>query len=353
VGLGPAVSISSGWDFTCALTVAGAVKCWGENAGGALGDGSTMDSPVPVDVVGMSSGVVAISAGEATACALTTGGAVKCWGANTQGQLGDDTTTDSPIPVDVAGLGSGVVAISAGYWSTCAIIAGGTVKCWGSSQQAHPGEGVPTADDLTPVDVTGLPSNISSLSVGAWQTCVLTTTGGVKCWGGNGYGQLGNGSTADSHVPVDVVGLSSGVVAISAGYYNTCAVTVAGAVKCWGEPITASPPDDVPVDVPGLSSGFLMVSTGDSCMCAVATTGGVKCWGLNWHGALGDGSTASSVTPVDVVGLSSAVQVSTGVGHTCALMADGTVKCWGRNNHGQLGNGSTTESHVPVDVVGL
>jgi alpha-tubulin suppressor-like RCC1 family protein len=148
------VSISAGWDHTCAVTSTGAVECWGYNGYGQLGDNTTTYRPVPVGVVGLSSGVVSVSAGAAHTCALTSTGAVKCWGSNGSGQLGDNTTTDSPVPVDVVGLSSGVVSVSAGQNDTCA----------------------------------------------------LTSTGAVKCWGYNGYGQLGDNTTTDSHVPVDVVG---------------------------------------------------------------------------------------------------------------------------------------------------
>ncbi len=282
-----------------------------------------------MDVAGLSSGVAAVSAGAFHTCAVTTGGGLKCWGWNFYGQLGNGTSGAGPCgggqacsstPVDVSGLASGVAAVAKGGYHTCALTTAGGVKCWGYNFHGELGNGTTTTTGCvcipTLVDVSGLTSGVAAVSAAG--TCALTTGGGVKCWGYNGYGALGNGTTTDSSTPVDVAGLSSGVAAVSAGGNHICART---------------------------------------------TGGGVKCWGRNLEGQMGNGTTTTTgclciPTPLDVSGLTSGVAaVSAGANHNCALTAGG-VKCWGYNLYGQLGNGTTTTTGclcipTPLDVSGL
>jgi alpha-tubulin suppressor-like RCC1 family protein len=351
-------AIAAGRDHTCALTAGGGVKCWGYNGYGQLGDGTTTHRTTPVDVSGLTSGVDAITAGHYHACALTVGGGVKCWGYNGYGQLGDGTTTHRTTPVDVSGLTSGVDAIAAGEYHTCALTVGGGVKCWGRNNNGQLGDGT-TTDRTTPVDVSGLTSGVEAMAVGRYHTCALTLGGGVKCWGDNGWGQLGDGTWTQRTTPVDVSGLTSGVDAIAAGYYHTCALTADGGVKCWGRNSYGQLGDGTwtqrttPVDVSGLTSGVEAIAAGGYHTCALTVGGGVQCWGYNEYGQLGDGTTTDRTTPVDVSGLTSGVDaIAAGYYHTCALTAGGGVKCWGYNLCGQLGNGEFGYSPTPVDVVG-
>ena len=249
------IAIATGAYHTCALTAVGGVKCWGDNFAGDLGDGTTtISTTTPVDVLGLAKGVTAIAAGQAHTCAVTSAGGVKCWGWNDSGQLGNGTTTDSSVPVDVTGLGSRVTAVATGMWHTCALTVEGGVKCWGHNEYGVLGNGT-TTDSLIPVDVSGLTSGVTAIAAGFLHTCAETTAGGVKCWGDNDYGALGDGTTTDSLIPVDVVGLASGVASVVAGDVHTCVLTAAGGVKCWGRIVegpegTALATDsNVPVDV--------------------------------------------------------------------------------------------------------
>lgn len=339
-------SVDAGINRTCAMTSAAGVKCWGASYG-----------IQPMDVSGLSN-VASISVGGGHACALTTSGGVKCWGANDQGQLGNGTITlYETTPVDVTGLSSGVVAISAGDFHTCALLASGGVKCWGQNLRGEIGDGT-TIQRTTPVNVSGLSSGVSGIGAGTLHSCAVLTSGGVKCWGYNFAGALGNGTTTDSSTPVTVTGLT-GAMAVSAGGYHTCALLTSGAVKCWGDNFGGQLGDGTtttrltPVSVSGLSSGVTEIATGKYHSCAKLAAGGGKCWGLNVNGELGDGTTTQRNTPVDISGLTSGVGVVAAGGgqHTCAALTIGGVKCWGYNGAGELGDGTTNNSTLPVNVL--
>ena len=352
-------AITAGNDHTCALTTAGGVLCWGYNSNGQLGNGTTTASSLPVAVTGLSSGVAAIAAGLYHTCALTTAGSVLCWGNNGDGRLGNGTTSNSSMPIPVTGLSSGVGAIAAGYAHTCALTNAGEVLCWGYNGAGQFGNGTKTSSS-TPVSATGLSARMSAIATGTDHTCALTTGGGMLCWGGNLDFQLGNGQAVGISTPVLVTGRSSGNVAIATGAHHTCALTTAGGVLCWGEDGQGqlgnggfSASSSIPVQS-GLSSGVAAIATGDFFTCALTTAGGVQCWGDNAYGQLGNGTTTSSAVPVPVTGLSSGVAaIAAGADHACALTTAGGVQCWGYNDSGQLGVGTTSNSSVPNLVTGL
>ena len=335
-------AVAAATAHTCALTSLGGVKCWGSK----IVNGTTTDSLTPVSVVGLTSGVSAISAGGFHTCALTSTGGVKCWGTNDGGQLGNGTTTTSLTPVSVVGLTSGVSAISAGGSYACALTTGGGVKCWGFNGGGQLGNGTTTKSSV-PVDVSGLTSGVTAIDAGTANTCALTTGGEVKCWGYNYYGQLGNGTTTNSSIPVSVSGFTSGVSAIAPGGGHSCALTSGGAVKCWGDDTNGQ----LGVNVSDLTSGVSAISAGYNHTCALTSERGVKCWGAGELGQLGNGETIGNKYPSDVAGLTSGVTaIDAGYLHTCALTNEGGVKCWGANNYGTLGNGTRNASSVPVDV---
>ncbi len=350
-------SVAAGFDFTCALTTGGGVKCWGVGHDGQLGDGTTQARSLPGDVTGLTEGVVAIAAGYQHACAITGSGSVKCWGANDRGQLGDGTTTNRTTPVDAFGLGSGVAALSLDRFSTsrhaCALTADGGVKCWGVNDQGELGDGT-TITRTLPVDVRGLPGRATAIATGLNHSCALMADGRVMCWGRGAM--LGNDAFENSLTPVEVGGLS-GVTGIAAGLQHTC-VLMRGGVKCWGANFHGELGDgtqrshDTPMDVSGLTSGVVAIATGTNYTCALTEGGGLKCWGENTRGQLGDGTTDDRATPVDAQGLGSGVvAIGTASWHTCAVTDQGAAKCWGYNSLGQLGDAGRESSTLPVDVV--
>ena len=358
-------TIGAGGGHSCAVTADGALKCWGNNESGQLGDATTSDRASPTAVSGLASGVRAVSAGLSHTCALATNGGVKCWGRNGQGQLGDGTTTSQTQPVDVSGLGSGVAAIAAGHAHTCALTTGGGVKCWGNNTYGQIGDGGACGENCrTPQDVSGLGSGVSAIAVGGHHTCALTDGGGVLCWGDNTFGQVGDGTTEDRNAPVDVTGLSSGISVIGAGGGgHTCAAAETAGLKCWGnnefgqlgEDRGCRTPCVTPADVQGLTSRVVDVAGGYFFTCALTEAGAVKCWGNNDFGKLGDNRVCGGLcgVPVDVIGLASgAAAVATGSRHACAATAAGDVLCWGDNFDGQLGDGGEcgTRCFSPVEV---
>ena len=199
------------------MSQGGGVKCWGDNSNGQLGDGTTTGHLTAMDVSGLPSARV-VSAGYEHTCAVTSAGGAKCWGLNFAGQLGDGTTTNRLTPVDISRLTSGVTTIAGAFTHTCALTNAGGVKCWGANGAGSLGDGT-TTNRLTPVDVSGLTAGVGAIGVGDGHTCALTNilgfVGGVKCWGFNISGQLGDGTTTNRLTPVDVTGLTSGVVAIA------------------------------------------------------------------------------------------------------------------------------------------
>ncbi len=369
-------TLSAGIAHSCALLSGGTVKCWGANQYGALGDGSPLPGTNQVKpVVAVVSGATQIAAGGSHTCALVVGGTVKCWGYNSKGELGEGSGVpgvNRSTPVDVTGL-SGVTQVATGWYHTCALVQGGTVKCWGYDLDGQLGNGVllPGTNSPVPVSVAGL-SGVTQIVGGSFHTCALIVGGTVKCWGINNYGQLGDGSGlpgTNSSVPVSVAGLS-GVTQIVGGNFHTCALIVGGTVKCWGFdqwgqlgdgfvlpglPLKAVPS---PVDVVGLV-GVTQIAGGGFFTCALVSGGTVKCWGKDDYGQLGDGQMVPGTdtsSPHDVVSLSGVTQIAAGVAHACASLLAGTVKCWGSNQSGQLGDGlgsPTATSSTPVLVFGL
>jgi alpha-tubulin suppressor-like RCC1 family protein len=333
-----AVSISAGGYHDCAVFDDGTVRCWGSNDHGQLGDGTVSDVPVttPVVVHGITT-AVAVSAGSLWhTCALLADGTVRCWGHNSSGELGDGTTTDRTSPVAVPGITT-ATAISAGFEDTCVLLADGTVRCWGQNFSGQLGGGMhgDFRGITTPVAVTGV-RTATAVSAGIGHTCAVLTDGTIRCWGNNVDTSLGDGTREHRDAPVVVSGITT-ATAVSAAE-QTCAVLADGTVRCWGQfdcgPVeTVSTADNctrvlAPVTAPGITTA-VAVAAGGIHACALLADGEVRCWGSNVHGELGDPTRADSPVPVMVPGIVDAVAISSSGEHTCALLADGEVRCWG------------------------
>lgn len=359
-GLGGVAQVGAGGSHSCARTDAGGVQCWGNNGSGQLGDNEPWFRSTPIAVPGLDSGVTALSTGAFHNCAVAAGGAVKCWGANASGQLGDGSTIMRPLPVTVAGLGSGALAITAGTDHSCAVVAGGAARCWGANAAGQLGNGG-FQDQLVPVQVHSLTSGVTQLSAGERHTCARTSAGGARCWGNNVDSQLGDGSLATQTAPVNVSGLASGVAAVAAGSYHSCAIAGGGSIRCWGANSDgqvgngSTDTQFTPTVLEYPAQGVSRISAGDAHTCALATAGEALCWGSNDDGRLGTGfAFGIETTPVRVQGLASGVaDISAGLRHSCAATVGGAALCWGENLFGQLGDASTTQRNAPVAVAGL
>lgn len=361
-GLGSDVrAIAAGRFHTCALTTSGNVKCWGLNAAGQVGDSTALDDRFPVNAVGLASGVALLTTGESHTCALlgATSGSrnIKCMGWNGHGQLADNTVLNRQTAVAVVNLTSELTSIVAGGTHTCGVTTNRTIKCWGDNSKGQLGDQT-TNDRLIPVDVVTL-NDVTAVAPGDFHTCALVTNGRVKCWGDNSGGQLGDGTQTDRLAPVDVSGLNN-VSALTAGKYHTCALTTSGGARCWGWNRNGQLGDGTtterltPITVDGLTSGVSLLVAGNYHTCALMSNGGVKCWGWNSSGQVGDNTTTDQTTPRNVTQLGNGVSsIALGNEHTCALMTNGSVNCWGNNGDGQLGTGTNTDARTPVAVVGL
>lgn len=346
-----AKTVSAGNKHTCAI-VGGGIKCWGNNIGGQLGDGTNNNATYPVSA-GALTGATDVSSGDNHTCAVA-GGNGYCWGFNNYGVLGTGTPDDQTTPTPVVGLGAGTVtAVSTAFANTCFVI-DGAAKCWGYNYAGQVGNDSTVSVDV-PTQVVGLTSGVTDIDAWGMGTCAIVN-GGAWCWGGGYSGQLGNGSGSDSDVPVQVTGLTSGVTDISVGFGYACAV-VSGAAKCWGSNSNGrlgngnTSNQTTPAQVVGLESGVTSIDAGEDHTCAVVN-GATKCWGYSFRGGVGNGEPYGfeSSTPVDVVGLSSgSSEVSVGGWHTCGLAPN--LKCWGWATAGQLGDGRQISMTTPVDVI--
>ena len=360
-----AQTLSAGYDRTCAIDASGGVQCWG---GGALGNGSTADATVPIRPKYLTSGVIAVTVNSsARSCALRSSGEVLCWGANSLGELGDGTTTDRWVPTPILGLGpgSGVTAIALGEEHACALKSDGTVLCWGHNRYGQIGNGA-VGGVLPPTVVNGFAagSGVVAIAAGGANTCAIKSDQSVYCWGHNGVGEVGDGTTVDRYVPTPVtsLGFASGVISVSVGFAHACAVRNDGDVFCWGfngvGQLGNGGIQNALVPTPTLlhvDEGALAVEVNGtySHTCARSDKG-VFCWGSNNSGELGDGTTTDRDYPVQVLTLGAGIPVDavvTGIGHSCARRSIERIVCWGSNFAGQLGNDTNVDSLTPQTVM--
>jgi hypothetical protein len=316
-----------GYGHACVITTAGALRCWGENDYGQLGDGTTVASATPVDVKGLPGPVVNVALGLAYTCAALADGSAYCWGLNSVGQLGNGEgriwTLTPPGPVKA--LAGRVVSLTAGDSHACALLGDGSVQCWGEDASGQFGEGV--SFGFTPVTVRNV-SGATSIGAGATGTCAVSA-GRLSCWPGGATTLCAGGDSVAPFIPVPPPFGSSCAAAIDPAprVVRDGVLFVAGA--CVVDQIGAICPASI-ADI----SGVAQLASGSNHACALMATGAVKCWGDNSAGQLGDGTVAAHKSPRDVPLLASGVvSLAADGGRTCAVTREGELKCWGDAVH--------------------
>jgi alpha-tubulin suppressor-like RCC1 family protein len=351
-----AKSVAAGEESTCALLPDGRVKCWGQNHGGQLGDGTGKDSNVPVLVSGVAN-AVAVSAGYGHGCAVLATGTIQCWG---RSSLGDGSGSTSLVPVGVAGI-TNAVAVTCGSGELdghdCAVLSDGTVKCWGYNVDGALGNGT-VNDSEVPVVASGI-TNAAVVTAAEENSGALLRDGTVLQWGMFGSPNLACPFPTSSLVPVAAAGIV-GAIGLATGGTHSCVLLNDGTVRCWGATRAgcllngicqrATPYENIDsteaLTVPGLA-GAMAIAGGPDYTCVIAA-GAVQCWGANNGDRFGTVTLTNSSAPVPVPGTENAAGVTVGNDHACAVLRDGTVLCWGSNSRGQLGDGTRTNSAVPV-----
>jgi alpha-tubulin suppressor-like RCC1 family protein len=355
--------VSAGEDYTCGVTTDNRAYCWGHNTQGELGDGTTTGRLTPVAVAG-GLRFRQISAGYFTTCGVTTDYRAYCWGANDLGEVGDGTTTPRLTPVPVAG-GRQFRQVETNFEHSCGVsYPDNRAYCWGDNGDGALGNGTNTGPEngnygpysSKPVAVVGT-LVFRQVSAGYYHTCGVTTDNRAFCWGLNKYGQIGDSSTAFRRLKPSRVAPTRQFRQVDAGADFTCAVATDYRAFCWGNGRSGQVGNGKaylsfwPKAVAGGLS-FRRVTAGGAHTCGETTLSRAYCWGEN-GGRLGDGTTTNRLTPVAVAGGLYFSQVSAGSGHTCGKTSAAVAYCWGANFDGELGIGTVSTAHLtPVRVAG-
>ena len=323
--------ITAGIGHTCAITPADGLRCWGLNDSGQLGDETFTDSSIPVFVVDViASDIIDLESGIKHTCALTSGSEVMCWGLNTSGQLGNRSIANSNVPVLVQGLVGKIVSISGGAEFTCAVNDADEVMCWGNNSEGQLNDGSRFGRSVADFVDPELVSDIVMVSGGQKELQGVTSNGASNFWNDEPI-------IPDTGLPEE----NNAFLSADRFFGGGCATTVDRVVNCWGAVVNA--------EVQGSVLDYNLLDTGGSHACTV-TDEGLVCWGENSTGQLGIGSLINSDKAQVVDGIPAVVDLAAGLNHTCAIIDHKLIKCWGENTFGQLGDGTTSDNSLPVVV---
>jgi alpha-tubulin suppressor-like RCC1 family protein len=343
--------IATGTDYSLAIKSDGTLWAWGYNGYGNLGNGSTTNSRTPIEITA-DNNWVSIAAGAQHSLALKSDGTLWAWGFNAYGQLGDGTTTDSHIPIQI-GTDHNWVCIAARWMHSLALKSDGTLWAWGFNAYGQLGDGT-TTDSHIPIQI-GSDHNWVSIAAGAYYSLALKSDGTLWGWGANHYGNLGDGTTNPHNSPVQI-GSDTNWVSISTGYYHTLALKSDGTLWAWGKNDDggqlgngSTTNSNIPIRIT-TDTSWVSISGGGFHSLALKSDGTLYSWGANWHGQIGDNTNTDRNTPIQITTVETNwVSISAGNSHSIATKSDGSLWAWGYNG-GQLGDGTTSDRHSPVQI---
>jgi alpha-tubulin suppressor-like RCC1 family protein len=344
-------AVSAGGDHTCAINIDATLWCWGSNGNGQLGDGTTNYWANPTRAG--SATYTAVSAGNNYTCGIQTGATLWCWGYSGSAQLGVGEHFQELSPTQVGS--ATYTAVSAGLNHTCAIQADATLWCWGNNSAGQLGDGGTSAGALSPTQVGS--ATYSDVSVGDSHTCAIKSDATLWCWGSNNFSQKGDGTSTNWSTPLPTQSSSTTFTAIDAGGQYTCAIKPGATLWCWGDNGDGQLGDGTTTPRTSARQVGSATYTAASASkdeaayhtCAIKSDATLWCWGYNGKGQLGDGTTSQRLSPVQV-GSATYIAVSAGRAHTCGIKSDATLWCWGHNASGQLGDWTTTQRFSPRQV---
>lgn len=352
-------AVTSGYFHSCGLTLAGRAYCWGGNTWGTLGDGSRTASNRPVAVAG-GLRYTMIESGAGHTCGVTESGKVYCWGLNDEGHVGADWVRRGIEEPHVLPGNQFWVQVSAGHDHSCALTNEGVAWCWGDNVAGHLGSGGNFARSFEPVRVAST-ETFTSVVAGYYQSCALTESGQMYCWGRNDQGQIGDGSNDNRFTPVPVAG---GLTfrALGGGDAFMCGITTGGATWCWGSNRNGElgdsslPNQATPVEVEGVpelrkiygAGGAFTLPSAPAYACGLTANGEAWCWGGTIRGGLWEGPTDG---PIRVEPGIRFRNLGLGAEHLCGVTNEGWAFCGGGNYAGQLGDGTSLDRAPMVGVV--
>jgi len=333
-GLHDVAQLALGGEHSCAQLRDGTMQCWGSgHEAGQLGDGTLKDHPTPTTVPKLDH-VTAIALGNYHTCALQNGGTLQCWGNVALFPLPNGSQIQGSVTPAPIAMATPIAEVAAGGDLTCVRDTKNTTACWELNSRGP----IPTQVRL---------STARSLSVGEHHACAVLADGTVACWGQNPNGTLGDGSRSDTQTPTRAKGIST-ATQVAVGFTHTCALLRDTTVACWGQNDFGQLGNGstnlslTPVPVPALSN-VIQIGAGSVTTCALRGDGTVACWGMNLAGD-------HHLTPAVVPKLTGAVEIAVGYAHACARLGDGTARCWGTNRSGQLGDGTSGDLEISTAV---